>query len=59
MKKCCGTCEFNFDGICAGGDEVENKYGHKITDKENVCISYKISFKDFCELRENKVSPRP
>jgi len=42
--ECCGTCEFNFSGKCASGDEAENPYGHEVTNMENMCIGYKPSF---------------
>ena len=46
MKKQCKTCEFNFDGICAGhGDEYE--YGAKIIDDTKCCDDWGADFEYF------------
>ena len=46
MGKSCKTCEFNFDGICAGGGKVY-KHGDKITDADLCCDNWNPSFEYF------------
>lgn len=45
FKECCGTCEFNFDGICAGGN-----YGNEIYDLDDVCGSFHIGMGSYIEF---------
>ncbi len=48
---CCKTCEFYFStGNCAGGvsDDPEHKYGHKVTDEDDVCLAWGISYSAYC-----------
>lgn len=40
LDKSCRTCEFNFDGICAGGEN----YNNKIDDLNNVCEEWEINY---------------
>ena len=39
LDKSCRTCEFNFNGLCAGGE----KYGSKIEDLNSVCEDWQIN----------------
>ena len=46
MRKDCSTCEFNFEGICAGSGNVY-RYGEPITDDTKCCNDWGASFKYF------------
>ena len=46
MEKQCRNCEFNFDGICAGHDNIYN-YGETITDDTKCCDSWSESIEYF------------
>ena len=46
MEKQCKTCEFNFDGVCAGGGDTY-KYGDKITDDTKTCEDWGASLEYF------------
>lgn len=39
LKKQCKTCEFNFDGICAGGGDLY-EYGSQIIDDSQLCDAW-------------------
>lgn len=55
LEKQCKTCEFNFDGICAGyGDTY--KYGEKIVNDTKYCDGWKANLKYF--NYETKNAPR-
>ncbi|CAD5902069.1 hypothetical protein CMALT430_80021 [Carnobacterium maltaromaticum] len=43
----CKTCEFNFNGICAG-----NEYDKRIVDENYVCSGWSISLDYFNEIRD-------
>jgi hypothetical protein len=45
FKACCGTCEFNFDGNCAGG-----QYGAEIYDLNNVCSGFHAGMGSYVEF---------
>lgn len=56
MEKNCGSCEFNFGGICAGhGDGDVYQYGEKITDDTKCCSGWGESFEYF----EHKMTTAP
>ena len=42
MEKSCKTCEFNFDGICAGHGNVYG-YGEPIVDDTKICDDWGAS----------------
>ena len=46
MRKDCSTCEFNFEGICAGSGNVY-RYGEPITDDTKCCDDWGASFEYF------------
>lgn len=46
MRKDCSTCEFNFEGICAGSGNVY-QYGEPITDDTKCCDDWGASFEYF------------
>ncbi|OJU18677.1 MAG: hypothetical protein BGN88_09400 [Clostridiales bacterium 43-6] len=48
VNKTCGTCEFNFEGICAG-----DNYNEKITDLSHYCAGWNASLNYFCYLTAN------
>lgn len=50
VKKTCGTCEFNFSGICAAHDSL-NGYGAKIDDPSLTCSQWEISLEEFSKER--------
>ncbi len=52
LKRECNTCEFNFDGICAGHGEVYD-YGEKIVDDTKCCDDWGANLKYFSEVTEN------
>ena len=54
VEKNCQTCEFNFNGICAGGDEKHKKYGHTIYDPTDSCNGWNESLEYFSEIEKNK-----
>lgn len=49
LDKSCRTCEFNFDGICAGGE----KYGSKIEDLNSVCEDWEINYEHYDFITSN------
>ncbi|MCM1114324.1 MAG: hypothetical protein NC397_02375 [Clostridium sp.] len=49
LDKTCRTCEFNFDGICAGGE----KYGSRIEDLNNVCDDWGINYDHYDYITSN------
>ncbi len=51
INRCCATCEFNFCGECAGGDDA-HPYGHTITDENDVCTDWGPSLDYFIELEK-------
>ncbi len=55
---CCGNCEFYFSsGNCAGGivGDTKHAYGHKVTDSDDVCLSWDISYSAYCTaLKKHK-----
>ena len=47
----CKSCEFySSSGICCGGvtNDPEHAYGHKVTDVDDVCLSWEISYDEYC-----------
>ena len=48
IDKTCQTCEFNFDGICAGDGNY--KYGKKITNADMECDGWGMSFHYFSQI---------
>lgn len=48
--KQCSTCEFNFGGTCAGGDNGEHPYGAAITDETATCSGWGASLECFTEI---------
>lgn len=48
ISKICKTCEFNFDGICAGKGIYG--YGEKITDMSKECNGWGISLEYYSEV---------
>ena len=46
MEKSCKTCEFNFDGVCAGHGNVY-EYGEKIVDDSKLCDDWSASLEYF------------
>lgn len=46
MEKSCKTCEFNFDGVCAGHGNVY-EYGETIVDDSKLCDDWSASFEYF------------
>lgn len=52
MEKQCKTCEFNFDGICAGHGNTY-KYGEKITDNTKYCNDWGASLDFFSYTTTN------
>lgn len=55
MKKQCSTCEFNFDGTCAGHGNIY-EYGETITDDSKCCDSWGANF-EYSEY-EIMIAPR-
>lgn len=53
LKRQCGNCEFNFDGVCAGGTLT---YGQKIVDDSQCCEDWSAGLEYFS--RERTVAPR-
>jgi hypothetical protein len=51
INKTCKTCEFNFDGVCAG--EEVNNYGEIIMDSSKECEDWGISLEYFSEVIDN------
>lgn len=49
LIKRCKTCEFNFDGICAGYGETY-AYGEKIVNKEKGCSYWSASFEYYSHI---------
>lgn len=49
FQRNCKNCEFNFDGICAGGGDIY-KYGEKITDDRKLCDSWDANLDAFTEV---------
>lgn len=49
LDKSCRTCEFNFDGICTGGE----KYGSKIEDLNSMCEDWGINFERYDFITSN------
>ena len=50
----CKSCEFNFNGTCAGGDSA-HKYGHRITEDFDTCKEWGASVEAFnIKLQEMK-----
>ena len=49
VKRECNTCEFNFNGVCAGHGDVYN-YGEKIIDDTKGCDDWGADFKYFSEV---------
>ena len=49
LQKTCQTCEFNFDGICAGHGDTY-KYDEKITDDSKSCDDWGASLDCFTEM---------
>lgn len=54
MKKDCSTCEFNFEGICAGHGDVY-QYGEKITNDTKCCNGWSENFEYF----QHKIATAP
>lgn len=52
VQQICGTCEFNFRGICAGGD-TEHEYGHTITDLFDTCTCWGESYDYYTKINSN------
>lgn len=52
MKKQCSNCEFNFDGICAGGGDVY-EYGEKISDDTKCCENWGANLEYFHDETTN------
>lgn len=48
LDKCCGTCEFNFSGVCA--DEGDFGYGGNIDDYEKQRECWNIGLDYYSEL---------
>lgn len=46
LDKKCKTCEFNFDGICAGHGDIY-KYGESISDENKSCGYWNANFEFF------------
>lgn len=48
---CCASCEFNIAGRCTGspapGVETFHRFGHEITDAEDLCILWGASYEAF------------
>ena len=55
LEKQCSTCEFNFNGTCAGHGNVY-KYGETITDDTKCCDSWSESFEYY--LDKTTTAPR-
>ncbi|MCH5191585.1 MAG: hypothetical protein J1F23_05410 [Oscillospiraceae bacterium] len=49
LDKSCRTCKFNFDGICACGEE----YNNKISDLNNMCEDWSINLEHYCFIESN------
>ena len=49
LDKSCRTCEFNFNGLCAGGE----KYGSKIEDLNSVCEDWQINDEHYDFITSN------
>ena len=68
MRKDCSTCEFNFEGICAGSGNVY-RYGEPITDEHQTTTAPRflreayngghISYQDFSRLVDDYNEGRP
>lgn len=52
MEKQCKTCEFNFDGICAGHGDTYS-YGEKITDDTKYCDDWGANLDYFSYVTKN------
>jgi hypothetical protein len=52
LIKQCKTCEFNFDGICAGHGKAY-KYGDEITDDTKGCNDWGANEKYYTEITQN------
>ena len=59
----CATCEFNIDGRCAGapaaGVETYHRYGHAITDPDDLCILWGASYEAFNRAFARARKPSP
>ncbi|MEA4895651.1 MAG: hypothetical protein VB064_10370 [Oscillospiraceae bacterium] len=53
VERRCGTCEFNYHGICAGGDDT-HKNGEQITNLFSTCKGWGISYGYFREVEKHK-----
>ena len=63
---CCASCEFNSAGRCtaapAPGFETFHRYGHTITDPDDLCILWGASYDAFSRafsFARGQVSPHP
>lgn len=52
INRCCKTCEFNSDGICAGHGDTY-KYGEAITDDSRTCEDWGASFDYYSQITVN------